>query len=162
MYLAKAAFSQDLVENKAVHIEAGQMRDARLRCWAGPLPDFAIRSRGSFLETKAPHINPFISHLNTCAHMLAAFTECLCVNSMEQPLTVDVQISQLGNAIIDPNVRKAGQGWVRAPGGGFLMKNNTKSLSTLFLPLRSVHPDINTLGCYGNDVSAGVASLKHH
>lgn len=42
LYLAKAAFSQDLVEDEVVHIDAGQMGNARLRPWAGPLPQSAI------------------------------------------------------------------------------------------------------------------------
>lgn len=65
---------------------------------------------------------------------------------MDQPLTVDIQISKLVNLIIDSNIGKVGQVWVRAPGGGFLKANKTKSLkqtSTLFLPIGSVHPDIN-------------------
>lgn len=42
LYLAKAAFSQDLVEDEVVHIDAGQMSHARLRLWAGLFPQSPI------------------------------------------------------------------------------------------------------------------------
>lgn len=42
LYLAKAAFSQDLVEDEVVHIDAGQMSNARLRLWAGLFPQSPI------------------------------------------------------------------------------------------------------------------------
>lgn len=38
LYLAEAAFSQDLVKDKVVYINAGQMGNTRLRSWVGPLP----------------------------------------------------------------------------------------------------------------------------
>ena len=41
-YLAKAAFSQNFVEDKIVHVDAGHMGNTRLRPWAGPLPQSAI------------------------------------------------------------------------------------------------------------------------
>lgn len=43
LYLAKAAFSQDFVEDEVVHIDAGQMSNTRLRLWAGPFPQSRIR-----------------------------------------------------------------------------------------------------------------------
>lgn len=43
LYLAKAAFSQDLVEDEVVHIDVGQMSNARLRLWVGPFPQSPIR-----------------------------------------------------------------------------------------------------------------------
>lgn len=42
LYLAKAAFSQNLVEDEVVHIDAGQMGNTGLGPWAGPLPQSAI------------------------------------------------------------------------------------------------------------------------
>lgn len=42
LYLAKAAFPQDLVEDEVVHIDACQMGNTRLRPWAGTLPQSAI------------------------------------------------------------------------------------------------------------------------
>lgn len=41
-YLAKAAFSQDLMEGEVVHIDVGQMGNTRLSPWAGSLPQSAI------------------------------------------------------------------------------------------------------------------------
>lgn len=41
-YLAKAAFPQDLVENKFVQIDTGQVGNTGLRPGAGPLPQSAI------------------------------------------------------------------------------------------------------------------------
>lgn len=97
------------------------------------------------------------------ASLLAAFTECLCMKPVDQPLTVDVQISKLVNFIVDSNVWKVGQARVRAPGGGFLMKNKTKSLRQTIDTVSS-HMTCASRheGCYGNDASAGVASLKRH
>lgn len=43
-YLAKTALSEDLVEDEVVHVDAGEMGEARHRSWAGPLPQFAILS----------------------------------------------------------------------------------------------------------------------
>lgn len=42
VYLAKAAFSQDLVEDEVVHIDAGQMGNTRLRPRARSIPQSAI------------------------------------------------------------------------------------------------------------------------
>lgn len=81
----------------------------------------------------------------------------------EQPLTVDVQTGNLVNFIVDSNVWEVGLAWVGAPGGGFLMRNKTKSLRHTVYTVSSHRICASRHeGCYGNEVSAGVASLKHH
>lgn len=97
------------------------------------------------------------------ASLLAAITECLPMKSVEQSLTVDVQTGNLVNFIVDSNVWKVGQAWVGAPGGGFLMRNKTKSLrhTVYTVPSHRICASRHE-GCYGNEVSAGVASLNHH
>lgn len=133
MYLAKAAFSQDLVEDKAVHIEAGQMSDARLRSWTGPLPNLTIGSCGSFLKTK--HINSLTIGRPLHASLSAQRwqrPQNLCMN---QPLTIDVQFSKLANFIVDSDIRKVGQAGVRTTGGRFLVDKKNKTDSLLcFIP----------------------------
>lgn len=55
---------------------------------------------------------------------------------MNQPLTIDVQISKLANFIVDSDIRKVGQAGVRTTGGGFLVNKGEKNrLSTLFHPI---------------------------
>lgn len=45
---------------------------------------------------------------------------------MNQPLTIDVQISKLANFIVDSDIRKVGQAGVRTTGGGFLVNKGEK------------------------------------
>lgn len=91
------------------------------------------------LINKAPHTKKaYINYRKTfaCTSVsteVAASTEYLGVN---QPLTIDVQLSKLANFIVDSDIRKVGQAGVRTTGGGFLVnKGEKKTLSTLFHPI---------------------------
>lgn len=50
------------------------------------------------------------------------------MDSVTRPLTVDVQVGELANFVIDSDIREVGQGRVRATGGGFLVKDTQKKL----------------------------------
>lgn len=74
---------------------------------------------------------------------------------MNQPLTIDVQISKLANFIVDSDIRKVGQAGVRTTGGGFLVNKEKKQ--TLYsvssrITRASRHQPL-CMSSYGHDVS---------
>lgn len=120
------------------------------------------------LINKAPHIKKAeINNRKTfpCTSVsteVAASTEYL---GMNQPLTIDVQITKLADFIVDSDIRKVGQAGVRTTGGGFLVNKGKKTDSLLcfipfnlcIYPLTSLHEFLWSW-CFTN--YANYASLK--